>query len=71
LLSTRENERGYLWKDENGGVIYVGKAKSLKNRLSSYFVSARIENAHPGFPPRTIEYITTDNEYEASSSRTP
>ncbi len=27
----------YLMKDENGGVLYVGKAKSLKNRLISYF----------------------------------
>src|SRR5690348_17007175 len=27
----------YLMKDANGGVLYVGKAKSLKNRLISYF----------------------------------
>ena len=27
----------YFWKDEAGTVIYVGKAKNLKNRLSSYF----------------------------------
>ncbi len=56
----------YLWKDESGQVIYVGKAKNLKNRLSSYFTSNRdlktrilVSRAH------TIEYITTDNEYEA------
>lgn len=56
----------YLWKDETGGVIYVGKAKSLKNRLSSYFTSNRdiktrilVSRAH------SIEYITCDNEYEA------
>jgi len=56
----------YLWKDESGGVIYVGKAKSLKNRLSSYFTSNRdlktrilVSRAH------SIEYITTENEYEA------
>ena len=56
----------YLWKDESGTVIYVGKAKSLKNRLSSYFTSNRdlktrilVSRAH------TIEYITTGNEYEA------
>ena len=56
----------YLWKDETGGVIYVGKAKSLKNRLSSYFISNRdlktrilVSRAH------SIEYITTENEYEA------
>jgi excinuclease ABC subunit C len=56
----------YLWKDEAGAVIYVGKAKSLKNRLSSYFISNRelktrilVSRAH------SIEYITCDNEYEA------
>jgi len=56
----------YFWKDETGRVIYVGKAKNLKNRLSSYFTSNRdiktrilVSRAH------TIEYITTDNEYEA------
>ena len=27
----------YLWRDARGTVIYVGKAKSLKNRLTSYF----------------------------------
>ena len=27
----------YLWRDAEGTVIYVGKAKSLKSRLSSYF----------------------------------
>lgn len=56
----------YLWKDENDIVLYVGKAKNLKNRLSSYFTSQRdlktrilVNRAH------SIEYITTDNEYEA------
>ena len=27
----------YLMKDKNGIIIYVGKSKNLKNRLSSYF----------------------------------
>jgi len=56
----------YLWKDETGVVIYVGKAKSLKNRLSQYFLTNRdiktrilVSHAH------SIEYIQTDNEYEA------
>lgn len=56
----------YLWKDETGLVIYVGKAKSLKSRLSSYFTSNKdiktrilVSRAH------SIEYITTENEYEA------
>ena len=56
----------YLWKDKSGAVIYVGKAKSLKNRLSSYFSSNKdiktrilVSNAC------ALEYIQTENEYEA------
>ena len=30
----------YLMKDKDGTVIYVGKAKKLKNRVSSYFVGS-------------------------------
>ena len=30
----------YLMKDKDNTVIYVGKAKKLKNRVSSYFVGA-------------------------------
>lgn len=58
----------YLMKDEQGIVIYVGKALSLKNRVKSYFLSQ-----HAG-APRTqalvkrihdLEYILTDSEIEA------
>ena len=56
----------YLWRNIEGTVIYVGKAKNLKNRLSSYFSGGRaiktellVSNA------ASIEYITTANEYEA------
>ncbi|MDR2981460.1 MAG: GIY-YIG nuclease family protein, partial [Puniceicoccales bacterium] len=31
----------YLMKDRGGQVIYIGKAKELKNRVSSYFQSSR------------------------------
>ncbi len=56
----------YLWRNEENTVIYVGKAKSLKNRLSSYFsgqksIKTRMLVAHAA----SIEYITTANEYEA------
>ena len=56
----------YLWRNRNETVIYVGKAKNLKNRLSSYFSGGQhiktrllVSNA------ASIEYITTSNEYEA------
>lgn len=56
----------YLWRNPQGTVIYVGKAKVLKNRLSSYFsgnkdIKTRMLIAHAD----SIEYITTANEYEA------
>ena len=38
LLSTTPHKPGcYLMKDKNNCIIYVGKSKNLKNRLSSYF----------------------------------
>lgn len=56
----------YMWRNPQGTVIYVGKAKVLKNRLSSYFsgnkdIKTRMLIAHAD----SIEYITTANEYEA------
>lgn len=58
----------YLMKDDQGIVIYVGKALSLKNRVKSYFLSQ-----HAGAPRtqalvkriRDLEYILTDSEIEA------
>ena len=56
----------YLWRNAENTVIYVGKAKNLKNRLSSYFsghqtIKTRLLISHA----KSIEYITTTNEYEA------
>lgn len=56
----------YLWRNPEETVIYVGKAKNLKNRLSSYFsgkkdIKTRLLISHAS----SIEYITTANEYEA------
>ncbi|MBQ7311046.1 MAG: GIY-YIG nuclease family protein, partial [Alistipes sp.] len=31
----------YIFSDKSGEIIYVGKAKSLKKRVSSYFVDSR------------------------------
>jgi excinuclease ABC subunit C len=43
----------YQFRDERGRVIYVGKAKSLRSRLSSYF--ADLHQLHP----RTQQMVTT------------
>ena len=65
-LSEPKTSGVYLWRDEKDIVIYVGKAKSLKNRLSSYFASKRdIKTRILVSRARRIEYIQTDNEYEA------
>lgn len=58
----------YLMKDKTGGIIYIGKAKALKNRVSSYFGSHRnhqtkvirmVENV------QDFDYIICDSEFEA------
>ncbi len=43
----------YRFRDEHGRVIYVGKAKSLRARLSSYFANPA------GLHPRTLQMVTT------------
>jgi excinuclease ABC subunit C len=58
----------YQFKDHHGRVVYVGKAKSLRSRLASYFQAwhniaprtrAMLEAA------RSLEWIVVDNEVEA------
>lgn len=58
----------YIFRDGKGTVLYVGKAKLLRNRVRSYFgrqdrlpwkTRSMVENA------RTLEYILTDSEIEA------
>ncbi len=56
----------YLWRDEEQVIIYVGKAKNLKNRLSSYFSGIKdVKTRTLVSKAFSIEYITTSNEYEA------
>lgn len=56
----------YLMKDNQGQIIYVGKAKILKNRVKSYFTGS-----HDGKTARLVshivdfEYIMTESEVEA------
>ena len=58
----------YLYKDAGGRVIYVGKAKSLRARVRSYFSEERLADVKTGTlvsEARDIDYITVDNEKEA------
>ncbi len=58
----------YLYKNAEGEVIYVGKAKNLRARVRSYFLEAAQANAKTGSLMREavdIEYITVGNEREA------
>jgi len=58
----------YLYKDEHGTVIYVGKAKNLRSRVRSYFNEDRLADVKTGTlisEARDIEYILVDNNKEA------
>lgn len=58
----------YIMKDKQGKIIYIGKAKNLKNRVTSYFRET------PDHTPKVsqmvslvydYDFIVTDTEYEA------
>ena len=54
----------YLYKDAGGRIIYVGKAKSLRLRVRSYFSEDKLGDIKTG-EARDIDYILVDNEKEA------
>lgn len=58
----------YVMKDAAGGILYVGKAKNLKNRVSSYFQDSKDKSPRIDLMVRKIadfELVLTDNEVEA------
>jgi excinuclease ABC subunit C len=58
----------YLYKNDAGEVIYVGKAKNLRSRVGSYFRQGREEDAKTGTLVREaadVDYIVVANEKEA------
>lgn len=67
LKTLPEKSGVYIMKNSDGNIIYVGKAKILKNRVRSYFkshnhppkVAAMVSNVDD------FEYIITDSEMEA------
>jgi excinuclease ABC subunit C len=58
----------YLYKDAHGGILYIGKAKSLRARVRNYFTEERLADARTGTliaEAANIDYILVDNEKEA------
>lgn len=68
ISATPTNPGVYIFKGNSGKVLYVGKAKNLKNRLKSYFLHAKNLDARKSSMVKLIEdfsYIVTGNELEA------
>ncbi|MCR4925169.1 MAG: excinuclease ABC subunit UvrC [Clostridiales bacterium] len=67
-MALPENPGVYIMKNSSGKIIYIGKAKVLKNRVSQYFGS---QNRHTLKVLKMVEnvydfdYIMTDSEFEA------
>jgi excinuclease ABC subunit C len=58
----------YLYKDASGRVIYVGKAKSLRHRVRSYFSEDKLADIKTGTlisEATDLDHILVDNEKEA------
>jgi excinuclease ABC subunit C len=58
----------YLFQNAAGKIVYVGKARSLRSRVKSYFLESRWLDAKTGSLVREIadvDYIVVDNEKEA------
>src|SRR5882762_8425078 len=58
----------YLYKNSDGEVIYVGKAKNLRSRVGSYFHEGRWEDAKTGTLVREavdVDYLVVANNKEA------
>ncbi len=57
----------YSFKDDKGKVIYIGKAKSLKKRITSYFVEGALDKKTLSMKrlARDVEFIVTNTETDA------
>ncbi|QDU76967.1 UvrABC system protein C [Bremerella volcania] len=58
----------YIFKDDKGRVIYVGKAKNLRSRASSYFLAEAALDQRTGYWVNEIadaDYLETESEVDA------
>ena len=61
-----DNPGCYLYKDNIGEIIYVGKAKNLKNRVKSYFTGTHNKKTQTLVSKiEDLEYIIVNSEKEA------
>lgn len=65
--SLPSNPGVYLFKNDKGKIIYVGKAKDLKKRVSSYFTNKYLDNKTVKLVEQiaTIDHILVNSEIEA------
>ena len=67
LSSVPQSPGVYLWKDAQGRVLYVGKAKLLRNRMRQY-ISGQDERAQIPLMMEQVdsfEYLVTQSEHES------
>ena len=69
ILSSIPTSPGiYFYKDKRNQIIYIGKAKSLRNRVRSYFTSTHKKDAKTQVLVRNIvdiDYLVVRSETEA------
>jgi excinuclease ABC subunit C len=67
VSSLPEKPGVYLFKDSEGKIIYIGKAKSLKNRMKSYFQKGKKDIKTDKLVPKIkdFDFIVTKTEIEA------
>lgn len=74
LKNAPDNAGIYQYFNEQGTLLYVGKAKSIKNRVKSYFRFSGELSAAPNLSPRiakmisevhNVEYIVVQSEHDA------
>ena len=65
-LSIPQNSGIYIMKDSKSGILYIGKAKNLRNRVRSYFLKNQNYKTQKLVEKISdIEFVLTDNEEEA------
>jgi excinuclease ABC subunit C len=67
LSKLPSNPGCYIYKDKDGKIIYIGKARNLKKRVANYFQKKGHDTKTVALVERidSVDFIVTDNEIEA------